>query len=68
MFAICPNTVNHRIRTAAEAAGLEGDFGAQSPRLGMIQDLSDHYGIPPRHRSNDLAMALAPHYLTTVAA
>ena len=60
MFAVSASTVGGRIRAAAEAAGLEGFFGAASPLLGMQLDLAAagllwnmagvrqlHLGAPP---------------------
>ena len=34
-------SISNRIRAAAKAAGLEGDFSGHSPRIGMAQDLAE---------------------------
>ena len=34
-------SIANRIRAAAKAAGLEGDFSGHSPRIGMAQDLAE---------------------------
>ncbi len=39
VFPLCPRQIIRRIRAAAQAAGLQGHFTGESPRLGMAQDL-----------------------------
>ena len=40
VFPLCPPQITRRIRAAALAAGLQGHFTGDSPRLGMAQDLA----------------------------
>ena len=39
IFGITPRQINRRIALAAAAAGLVGDYGGHSPRVGMAQEL-----------------------------
>ena len=40
LFQMGSNTLSRRIKKTCEAAGLEGNYSAYSPRNGMVQDLS----------------------------
>ncbi len=40
VFGLGPGQIGRRVRAAAEAAGLDGDFSGHSPRVGMAQDLA----------------------------
>ena len=40
VFAMTGETISNRIRAAALAAGLEGEFSGHSPRVGMARDLA----------------------------
>ena len=40
VFGLSGQQICRRIRAAAQAAGLEGDFTSESPRLGMAMDLA----------------------------
>ena len=40
VFELSPQQITRRIRAAAMAAGLRGNFSGDSPRLGMAQDLA----------------------------
>lgn len=42
VFGISGRTVANRIKAAAKAAGLKGNFSGHSPRVGMAQDLAAH--------------------------
>ena len=62
VFPLCSRrTIQRHIRAAAQAAGLGGNFGAESPRLGMRQDLTSALGVPYfLHTCDSLAIALLP--------
>ena len=40
VFNLSPDQIGRRIRAAAEAAGLQGEFNGHSPKVGMAQDLA----------------------------
>ena len=68
-FPFCRVTVTRRIKAAVAAAGYSGDYGADSPRSGLQQEMMNRLNIPPRLWSDTgLARSLAPHYVQTFAA
>ena len=69
VFPVCSKTVTRHIQAAAARAGLSGNYGSDSPMLGMRQDLADHFNLPRNLRTSDgLAASLAPHYIAAIAA
>ena len=40
VFGLSPDQISRRIRAAADAAGLDGEFSSDSARLGMARDLA----------------------------
>ena len=60
VFPLSGRTISRRIQLAVQAAGYSGDFGAGSPRLGMLQELMSRFNVPQDlHSRDDLAVALA---------
>ena len=64
IFELCPTQMGRRIRAAAAAAGLAGDYNTHSPRLGMIRDMAAA-GLEVRPQAPVDRGAVARYYRST---
>ena len=63
VFNLSPDQIGRRIRVAAEAAGLKGEFNGHSPKVGMAQDLAASGCEMPALMNAGTSLDVARYYL-----
>ena len=63
VFNLSPDQIGRRIRAAAEAAGLRGEFNGHSPKVGMAQDLAAAGCAVPALMNAGTSLEVARYYL-----
>ena len=63
VFNLSPDQIGRRIRAAAEAAGLRGEFNGHSPKVGMAQDLAAAGCALPALMNAGTSLEVARYYL-----
>ena len=64
VFNLSPDQIGRRIRAAAEAAGLKGEFNGHSPKVGMAQDLAASGCDLPALMNAGTSLEVARYYRT----
>ena len=62
VFNLSPDQIGRRIRAAAEAAGLKGEFNGHSPKVGMAQDLAAAGSALPALMNVGTSLEVAGYY------
>ena len=70
VFGLSASQIRRRIRTATAAAGLQGNFGGHSPRIGMAVDLAQSgTGLPEIQQAGRWKSPKMPaHYIRGITA